>query len=71
MRGLKSYEEYAFWLRSCTLLGCVMSERAIQQTLEGKPSDQLQPLVHLLYPDDVSLVSIVFLYMLGQNKRQF
>ncbi|XP_077967518.1 usherin-like isoform X1 [Styela clava] len=55
VRGLLFYEDYSFWLQSCTQLGCVMSERTQQKTKEGVPSGQLPPSVSLDKPDDVIL----------------
>lgn len=56
IRGLASFQQYSFWLQCCTLLGCIMSERNKQHTLEGAPSDQDPPTATLFNPDDVIYV---------------
>uniref|UniRef100_H2YEQ8 Usherin n=1 Tax=Ciona savignyi TaxID=51511 RepID=H2YEQ8_CIOSA len=43
--GLEPYEEYYFWLQTCTLLGCVMSERNMKRTLEDSPTNLNPPSV--------------------------
>ncbi|XP_078485374.1 usherin-like [Ciona intestinalis] len=45
--GLEPHEEYFFWLKTCTLLGCVMSERVMERTLEIPPANQNPPSVVL------------------------
>ncbi|XP_076812806.1 usherin-like isoform X3 [Clavelina lepadiformis] len=55
VRGLKYFEEYLFWLMSCTDAGCVMSERALERTLEASPANQMPPRVSLPYPDQAML----------------
>ena len=54
VRGLKSFHEYIFWLKTCTLEGCTSSERKLQRTLSAPPANQPPPEVLLPYPDQVS-----------------
>nr|XP_018671138.2 usherin isoform X1 [Ciona intestinalis] len=53
--GLEPHEEYFFWLKTCTLLGCVMSERVMERTLEIPPANQNPPSVVLPHRDQVPL----------------
>uniref|UniRef100_H2YER0 Fibronectin type-III domain-containing protein n=1 Tax=Ciona savignyi TaxID=51511 RepID=H2YER0_CIOSA len=54
--GLEPYEEYYFWLQTCTLLGCVMSERNMKRTLEDSPTNLNPPSVVIPQQNQVSMV---------------